>query len=230
MSLTLSVTECMSSLDIYVSLKPEAIKILKLCVFLIGVAPPGFQPGLAVWKNSLSRIPPTFPFTVCKPWPSARGMVLVALTAEYQECLKAGPFDVHYQCVSAWWHCNCSTRMRCVDTFCWHLRPQCPITRTHLRQRETESYNILNCSNNKTIYGNGLFCHNKWVAKRQGHRNLEFHIVHLLEPAPKTQTATAHLQTTWTVYFDGQGTQKLPCGIGWLMVYKAKRVQAGAEQ
>ena len=28
MSLTLSVTECMSSLDIYVSLKPEAIKIL----------------------------------------------------------------------------------------------------------------------------------------------------------------------------------------------------------
>ena len=35
MSLTLNVTECMSSLDIYVSLKPEAIKILKLCVFLI---------------------------------------------------------------------------------------------------------------------------------------------------------------------------------------------------
>ena len=79
-----------------------------------------------------------------------------------------------------------------------------------------------------------FFCHNKWVAKRQGHRNLEFHIVHLLEPAPQTQTATAHLQTTWTVYFDGQGTQKLPCGklppppprgvgggggIGWLMVY-----------
>ena len=48
-------------------------------------------------------------------------MVLVALTAEYQECLKAGPFDVHYQCISAWWHCDCSTRMRCVDTFCWHL-------------------------------------------------------------------------------------------------------------
>ena len=77
--------------------------------------------------------------------------------------------------------------------------------------------------------------HNKWVAKRQGHRNLEFHIVHLLEPAPQTQTATAHLQTIWTVYFDGQSTQKLPCGkippppsprggggggvIAWLMVY-----------
>ena len=35
MSLTLSVTEWMSSLDIYVSVKPEAIKILKLCVFLM---------------------------------------------------------------------------------------------------------------------------------------------------------------------------------------------------
>ncbi len=35
MSLTLSVTEWMSSLDIYVSVKPEAIKILKLCVFLL---------------------------------------------------------------------------------------------------------------------------------------------------------------------------------------------------
>ena len=41
------------------------------------------------------------------------------------------------------------------------LRPQCPVTRTHLRQRETESCNILNCSNNKIICGNGLFCHNK---------------------------------------------------------------------
>ena len=80
------------------------------------------------------------------------------------------------------------------------LRPQCPIKRTHLRQRETENCNILNCSNNKIIYGNGLFCHNKWVAKRQGHHNLEFHIVHLLEPAPQTQTSTAHLQTTWTVF------------------------------
>ena len=35
MSLTLSVIECMSILDIYVSLEPEAIKILKLCVSLI---------------------------------------------------------------------------------------------------------------------------------------------------------------------------------------------------
>ena len=93
------------------------------------------------------------------------------------------------------------------------MRPQYPIKRTHLRQRETESYNVLNCSNgNKVIFGKGLFCHNKWVAKRQGHRNLEFRIVHLLKPAPQTQTATAHLQTTWTVYIDGQGTHVLPCG------------------
>ena len=35
MSLTLSDTECTSRLAIYVSLKPEAIKILKLCEFLI---------------------------------------------------------------------------------------------------------------------------------------------------------------------------------------------------
>ena len=41
------------------------------------------------------------------------------------------------------------------------LRPQCPITKTHLRQREMESCNILNCSNNLKKYGNGLFCHNK---------------------------------------------------------------------
>ena len=61
-----------------------------------GAAPPGFQPGLVEWRNRLSTIPPTFPFTVCKPWPSVRGMVLVTLTAEYQECLKVGPFDVRY--------------------------------------------------------------------------------------------------------------------------------------
>ena len=40
--------------------------------------------------------------------------------------------------------------------------PQYPITRSHLRQREMESYNTLNFSDNKIIFGNGLFlCHNK---------------------------------------------------------------------
>ena len=120
---TFSDTECMSSLDIYIC-QPQTWShqdSQALCIpdshLPFGAAPPGFQPGLAAWRNSLS----IFPFTVCKPWLSARGMVLVALTVEYQECLKAGPFDVHYQCISAWWHCDCSTRMRCVDTSCWHL-------------------------------------------------------------------------------------------------------------
>ena len=123
MSFTLSVTECMSSLDIHVSLKLEAIKILKLCVFLIvifllGLLHLDFNQVLRYEKTVCrSSIPPNFPFTVCKPWLSARGMVLVALTAEYQECLKAGPFDVRYQCISPWWHCDCSTRMRCVDIY-----------------------------------------------------------------------------------------------------------------
>ena len=47
-----------------------------------------------------------------------------------KECLKVGRFDVHYQCISAWWHCDCSTRARvwcwaiqetCSDAVCWHL-------------------------------------------------------------------------------------------------------------
>ena len=119
MSLTLSNTE--SSLDIYMSasnLKPSRFSSSG---YPFGAAPPGFQPRLVAWRNNLSSIPPTFPFTVCKPWPSARGMVLVALTAEYQECLKVGPSDVNYSCISAWRRCDCSTRMRCVGTFCWHL-------------------------------------------------------------------------------------------------------------
>ena len=44
-----------------------------LCIFdshlPFGAAPPGFQPGLPAWRNSLSSLPPTFPFTVCKRWP-----------------------------------------------------------------------------------------------------------------------------------------------------------------
>ena len=85
-----------SSLDIYLSasnLKPASFSSSG---YPFGAAPPGFHPGLVAWRNSLSSLPPTFPFTVCKPWPSARGMVLVALTAEYHECLKVGRFDVNY--------------------------------------------------------------------------------------------------------------------------------------
>ena len=64
----------MSSLDIYVSLKPEAIKILKLKVFLIAIFPLGLlhldfnQVLYVAWRNSLSSIPLTFLSTECKPW------------------------------------------------------------------------------------------------------------------------------------------------------------------
>ena len=119
MSLTLSVTECMSSLDIYVSLTPEAIKIFKLCVFLIVI----FLLGLLhldfnqVLRHEKSVCPVYLPLNR-QVWGLTEGTLIF-------------------------------------------LRPQCPVTRTHLRQRETESYNILNCSNNKTIYitiyRNGLF-------------------------------------------------------------------------
>ena len=48
-----------------------------------------------------------------------------------------------------------------------------------------------------------------------------------MESCTEQKTVTADLQTTWTVYFDGQGTQILPCHIvkspgggdlGWFMV------------
>ena len=70
----LNVPYCMSSLDIYVSLKPEAIKILKLRVFLIvifhlGLLHLDFNQVLYVaWRNSLSSIPLTFLSPVCKPY------------------------------------------------------------------------------------------------------------------------------------------------------------------
>ena len=107
----------MSSLDINVSLKLEAIKILKLWVFLIvifllGAAPP----GLVAWRNSLSSIPPTFPFTVCKPWLFARWMVLVALTAKYQ-VLESWSFRcalLMHLCMVALWLFN-------KDEMCWHI-------------------------------------------------------------------------------------------------------------
>ena len=86
----------MSSLDIYMSASDLKPSRFSNSGYPFGAAPPGFQPGLVAWGISLSSIPPTFPVTVCKPWHSARGMVLDALTAQYQECLKVVPFDVNY--------------------------------------------------------------------------------------------------------------------------------------
>ena len=89
-------------LDLYVSLKPEAIKILKLCVFLIVI----FLLGLlhldfnqVSWHEE--TVYPLYHPLVHSQYAShdhasVRGMVLVALTAEYQECLKVGPFDMRY--------------------------------------------------------------------------------------------------------------------------------------
>ena len=113
----------MSSSDIYVSLKPEAIKILKLWVFLtviflLGLLHLDFNQVLRHEKTVCPVYLPLFHSQYASHGLSFRGMVLVALTAEYQECLKAGPFDVHYQCISALWHCDYSTKLRCVDTFC----------------------------------------------------------------------------------------------------------------
>ena len=125
MSLTLNVTECMSSLDIHVSLKPEAIKILKLCVFLIVIFLLGLL-HLDFNTRSCGMKKQSVPYTSHFSIHSMQAMAICSrnsfsclnkLTVEYQECLKAGPFDVHYQCISAWWHCDCLTRMRCVDTF-----------------------------------------------------------------------------------------------------------------
>ena len=65
-------TECKSSLYICQPQTWSHQDFQALCILdghlPFGAAPPGFQPGLAAWRNSLSSIPPTFPFTVCKPW------------------------------------------------------------------------------------------------------------------------------------------------------------------
>ena len=106
----------MSSLDTYTSasnLKPSRFSSSG---YPFGAAPPGFQPGLVAWRNSLSSIPPTFPFTVYKPWPSAQGMVLAALTAEY-EVLESWPFWCEllmHLCMVALWLFN-------KDEVCWHV-------------------------------------------------------------------------------------------------------------
>ena len=108
MSLTLSDSECMSIVDIYVSLKPEAIKILKRCVFLIVI----FLLGLFTWISTRScgmkkqSVQYTSHFSI-------HSMQAMAI------CSRNGSSCLN--CVISRWHCDCSTRMRCVDTFCWYL-------------------------------------------------------------------------------------------------------------
>ena len=74
---SLNVLYCLAA-QTYVSLKPEAIKILRLWVFSTWISTSSY----VTWRNCLSTLPPTFPFTLCQAWPSAQGMVVVASTAE----------------------------------------------------------------------------------------------------------------------------------------------------
>ena len=119
MSLTLSVIECMSSLDIYVSLKPEAIKILKLCVFLIVI----FLLGLLQLDfNQVLQHEKTVQYTSHF---SIHSMQAMAISRNGFSCLNCGisrvleswPFrcalSVHL-CMVALWLFN-------KDEVCWHI-------------------------------------------------------------------------------------------------------------
>ena len=96
MSLTFSDTECPVEICQPQTWSYQDSQALGILPF--GAAPPGFQPGL-------EETPPTFPFTV---W-SRNG-------CEITRMLESWPF----WCALSM-HGNCSTRTRCVDTFCSHL-------------------------------------------------------------------------------------------------------------
>ena len=83
----------MSSLDIYMSASDLKQSTFSSSGYPIGAAPPGFQPGLVAWRNSLSSIPPIFPFTVCKP-SSRNGSS--CLNCGISRVLESCPFDVNY--------------------------------------------------------------------------------------------------------------------------------------
>ena len=82
----------MSSLDIYVSLKPEAIKILKLSVFLIVI--------FILWLLHLDFNHVLWhEETICSvylPLFHSQYASHGHLLEEWLECFKVGPFDVHY--------------------------------------------------------------------------------------------------------------------------------------
>ncbi len=120
MSLTLSVTECMSSLDIYVSLTPEAIKILKLCVFLIVI----FLLGLLHLDfNQVLRHEKTVQYTSHFSIHSMQAMAICSrngfscLNCGISRVLESWPFrcalSMHL-CMVALWLFN-------KDEVCWHI-------------------------------------------------------------------------------------------------------------
>ena len=122
MSLTLSVTECMSSLYIHVSVKPETIKILKLCVF-------------SWWLSS---------FWGCPTWISTRSCGMKKQSVQYTSHFSIHSMQAMATCLRNGFSClNCgisrvleSWPFRCAlsmnlcmvalwlfnkDEVCWHI-------------------------------------------------------------------------------------------------------------
>ena len=102
----------MSSLDINVSLKPEAIKIPKLWVFLIVILLLG---GCSTWISTRScgmkkqSVQYTSHFSI-------HSMQAMAICSQNgSRCLIKGTWKL------ALLMCIINASLRCVDTFCWHL-------------------------------------------------------------------------------------------------------------
>ena len=120
MSLTLSVTECMSSLDIYVSLTPEAVKILKLCVFLIVI----FLLGLLHLDfNQVLRHEKTVQYTSHFSIHSMQAMAICSRNGF--SCLNCGISRVLesrlVRCALSMHLCMVALWLFNKDVVCWHI-------------------------------------------------------------------------------------------------------------
>ena len=120
MSLTLSDTECMSSLDIYVSIKPQAIKILKLCVFFIiffwGLLHLDFNRSCGMKKQSVQY---TSRFSIHSMQATAicSRNGFSCLNCGISRVLESWPFrcalSMHFYMVAVWLFNK--------DEVCWHI-------------------------------------------------------------------------------------------------------------
>ena len=120
MSLTLSVTECMSSLDIYVSLKPEAMKILKICIFLIVI----FLLGLLHLDfKQVLRHEKTVQYTSYFSIHSMQAMDICSRNGF--SCLKCGISRVReswpFRCALLMHLCTVALWLFNKDEVCWHI-------------------------------------------------------------------------------------------------------------
>ena len=88
----------------HVTLKPEAIKNLKLWVFLEVL----FLWGCSSWISTSSWhakiVCPLYLKRFHSQYASHGHQLEEWLQLLPKECLKVGLFDVHYQCITAWWH------------------------------------------------------------------------------------------------------------------------------